>query len=353
MFFCKSKLSCAISGLILFILLCSYWKSDDLKEKFAFSKINKNKEVHISKEEVIKRESMQDHLLNKKAKDEKLATKEFKKEDKNIKNLSASNKNEAVDKPAVAVKREYISFKVEKKEGKISLEGKFKDMDQISKIQDRLNDIGVLYVNKELRSDEKLLGYKRVDDLVNILPIFVGSFIEGDISCQNNELLVEGKVASKEDKKKIEELLSQIKNVKVKSNIEVAQRKKIDEKEKEEFTKEIKDLLTMQKIEFKTNSAQLTPKGLMVVEKVAKILKKYPDIRVEIAGFTDSRGDEKKNLILSQKRVESVKKALIKEGIDPYRLRAKGYGEANPIAPNDTPENMAKNRRVEFMIIGE
>ncbi|NPA50834.1 MAG: hypothetical protein GXO02_04315, partial [Epsilonproteobacteria bacterium] len=46
MFFCKSKLSCAISGLILFILLCSYWKSDDLKEKFAFSKINKNKEVH-------------------------------------------------------------------------------------------------------------------------------------------------------------------------------------------------------------------------------------------------------------------------------------------------------------------
>jgi OmpA-OmpF porin, OOP family len=72
---------------------------------------------------------------------------------------------------------------------------------------------------------------------------------------------------------------------------------------------------------------------------------------LEIAGYTDNTGDAALNLALSQKRAEAVREALIKFGADADMLVAKGYGEADPIANNDTSEGRLKNRRIEYHVV--
>ena len=83
-----------------------------------------------------------------------------------------------------------------------------------------------------------------------------------------------------------------------------------------------------------------------------------PELIVEIMSHTDSKGSDKYNEKLSQQRAESVVAYLISKGIKPERLKAKGYGESKPVAPNenadgsDNPEGRAQNRRTDFKIIG-
>ena len=102
------------------------------------------------------------------------------------------------------------------------------------------------------------------------------------------------------------------------------------------------------------NKANLTPKGKEVVDRVANILKKYPGVKITIEGHTDSDGKAEYNLKLSQGRVDTVKAELVNSGISADRLKPIGYGETKPLVPNDSAENKARNRRVEFkVIIGE
>ncbi len=126
----------------------------------------------------------------------------------------------------------------------------------------------------------------------------------------------------------------------------------VTEEIKKEFQADIATVLSNRNIEFETDSAKLTLVGKSIVYKVAEVLKKYPHLKIEIAGHTDSDGDDKYNLELSQKRVDAVKALLVELGIDAKRLKAVGYGESKPLVPNNSPENKAKNRRVEFVIIG-
>lgn len=112
-------------------------------------------------------------------------------------------------------------------------------------------------------------------------------------------------------------------------------------------------------IYYEFNKSELT----MLAKKTLKrtiytIMNEFPQIVVEIGSHTDSKGSDSYNLKLSQKRAESVVNYLIENGINKERLRAKGYGETKPIAPNenedgtDNPEGRAKNRRTEFRVIG-
>ena len=88
------------------------------------------------------------------------------------------------------------------------------------------------------------------------------------------------------------------------------------------------------------------------IEKVAEILKANPKLKIEIDGYTDNIGSKKYNLILSKRRAESVKKILVKTyGINPKRIKVKGFGEAYPLVPNNTHTNRAINRRVEIIAI--
>lgn len=106
------------------------------------------------------------------------------------------------------------------------------------------------------------------------------------------------------------------------------------------------------KVLFPSESADLSPKSEVLIDEMARALREHPTLRrIEIGGHTDSSGDEDYNLKLSRERAESVRAALIKRGIAPNRLVAKGYGESEPIAPNVTNAGRAKNRRVDFSIL--
>jgi len=104
-------------------------------------------------------------------------------------------------------------------------------------------------------------------------------------------------------------------------------------------------------INFDNDSAKIKPQYTQKIEKFAEFLKKHPDVKAEIQGYTDNKGSEKYNLILSQKRAKAVYEALIKLGVNKNQLTWAGYGEKNPIASNDTAEGRAKNRRVVAKII--
>ena len=93
------------------------------------------------------------------------------------------------------------------------------------------------------------------------------------------------------------------------------------------------------------------------LRKLAEIIKKYPKSEVLIEGHTDGKGAEEYNQNLSEKRAASVKDWLVKKGgIEPNRMKTKGWGMAKPIAPNkkpdgsDNPEGRQKNRRVEIVV---
>lgn len=104
-------------------------------------------------------------------------------------------------------------------------------------------------------------------------------------------------------------------------------------------------------VNFEYNSAQLTPASLSALELVLQLLVANPDVNIELAAHTDDKGNDLYNLKLSQQRAQSVLNYLVSKGIDAQRLQAKGYGESKPIVPNDSDENCAKNRRVEFIIL--
>ncbi len=109
--------------------------------------------------------------------------------------------------------------------------------------------------------------------------------------------------------------------------------------------------VVLQNIFFETAKAVITPVSYPALDRVIEFMKKNPAIKVEIDGHTDNVGSESYNLRLSQARAQAVVDYLVKHGISRDRLVAKGFGESQPVAPNDTPEGRAKNRRVEFKIL--
>ena len=85
-------------------------------------------------------------------------------------------------------------------------------------------------------------------------------------------------------------------------------------------------------------------------DNLKEIMDKHPEINVVVTGYTDNVGNDASNLALSKRRAENIKKMLISKGIADSRVKAIGKGESNPIAPNNTKEGRAKNRRIEITI---
>ncbi len=107
--------------------------------------------------------------------------------------------------------------------------------------------------------------------------------------------------------------------------------------------------LVLEGVNFDNDSAKLRYDADEILDKAAATLKEWGDVKVEVAGYTDSNNSDAYNLELSNRRANAVRDYLISKGIDAGRLTAKGYGETNPIADNDTEEGRAKNRRVELV----
>ena len=89
-------------------------------------------------------------------------------------------------------------------------------------------------------------------------------------------------------------------------------------------------------------------KNPAVLDEVVEILKMNPAMTGEVRGYTDNTGSLELNRKLSDARAKAVRDYLVKQGIAPERIRAMGFGAAQPVAGNDTPEGRAQNRRVEL-----
>lgn len=118
--------------------------------------------------------------------------------------------------------------------------------------------------------------------------------------------------------------------------------------------------IVIKNIYYPYDKAYLTDKSLITIDTtLLEILNNNPDLIIEIGSHTDSKGSDKYNEELSQRRAQSVVDYLLEKGIDRERLKAKGYGETVPIEPNtnedgtDNVEGRAKNRRTEFKVIGK
>lgn len=107
--------------------------------------------------------------------------------------------------------------------------------------------------------------------------------------------------------------------------------------------------LVLEGVNFDHDRAALRQDAYPVLDQAAADLKEWGDVKVEINGYTDSRGKAGYNLKLSQRRAEAVRQYLISKGIAADRLTAKGFGEAHPVADNKTAEGRFKNRRVELI----
>ena len=101
-------------------------------------------------------------------------------------------------------------------------------------------------------------------------------------------------------------------------------------------------------VSFKSGTAVLTPDSLKKLDQVAAALKQGPQLKLEVAGYTDSAGDANRNLTLSAQRAQAVVTHLTGKGVAAARLTAKGFGPDNPVADNATPEGRQKNRRIEL-----
>jgi outer membrane protein OmpA-like peptidoglycan-associated protein len=108
---------------------------------------------------------------------------------------------------------------------------------------------------------------------------------------------------------------------------------------------------TLNNLFFDFDSSSLNKNSELELARVIELLKTNPKIVVEISAHTDDKGSDEYNNKLSQARAESVVKYLSENGIVKERLAAKGYGKTVPCVPNDSDENRAKNRRVEFKIL--
>ena len=105
------------------------------------------------------------------------------------------------------------------------------------------------------------------------------------------------------------------------------------------------DTVTLNNIHFLTASAELYEASKAGLDRLAEALKRHPSLRLEVGGHTDAVGKDEDNLVLSERRAKAVYDYLVGRGVDAARLTYRGYGESRPIAPNDTPEGRARNRR--------
>ena len=102
---------------------------------------------------------------------------------------------------------------------------------------------------------------------------------------------------------------------------------------------------------FETDKAAISSSAADLVRRISDMMKNNPDIKVAVVGHTDSSGQFKYNLQLSQRRAMAIVQALIKTGIETNRLAAVGVGPLSPVGTNDTTEGRAQNRRVELVLI--
>ncbi len=110
------------------------------------------------------------------------------------------------------------------------------------------------------------------------------------------------------------------------------------------------DLLGKGSIRFESGRAGIDPDSAGLLDRLTETALRCPTVNIEIAGHTDADGEEAFNQALSEKRAQAVMDYLVRAGLPADRFTAVGYGSTQPVAPNDTGEGKAQNRRIEFVV---
>src|SRR5690606_168925 len=104
-------------------------------------------------------------------------------------------------------------------------------------------------------------------------------------------------------------------------------------------------------VRFDNGKATIKPVSRPLLDRASEVLVEYPELRLQITGHTDDRGDRQRNLDLSLSRADAVKAYLVGHGVAPERLTTRGVGPDEPVADNASARGRAENRRIEFEVL--
>jgi outer membrane protein OmpA-like peptidoglycan-associated protein len=110
-------------------------------------------------------------------------------------------------------------------------------------------------------------------------------------------------------------------------------------------------VMNLKGVNFDDDQATLRPDALAILDEAVANLKRYPGMKIEVAGYTDSNNTPQHNLDLSERRAKAVMDYFLSKGVAADRLTFKGFGETQPIADNQTENGRAENRRVELRML--
>ena len=115
----------------------------------------------------------------------------------------------------------------------------------------------------------------------------------------------------------------------------------------------MKEKIVLRGVNFDFDKSTIRPDAKVILDEAAAILKRNPDVKVNVDGYTDSIGTKEYNQKLSERRAAAVADYLGQQGINRSNLIPRGFGLTNPVDSNKTPEGRAKNRRVELLVLGQ
>ncbi len=243
-------------------------------------------------------------------------------------------------------------------DGRLSILGDRPSLDGVSNaIVARLSaDFGGRNVSMESSNARELPVYWA--DTVNAAAKALRRMDQGTAELKRNKLYVEGIVNNEGDQLAIKQMLveltpsdvvwrTEFETVEPGANV-IAQRLT-----PAMCDADLANFMQGKQVQFRKSKTSLQKSAFSVIDGVVKILLTCPSGKVQIGGYTDSRGDPDLNLRLSAERAETVREYLAEQGINMARLDARGYGSLRPIADNKTAAGRAANRRIEFRVIGE
>jgi len=178
---------------------------------------------------------------------------------------------------------------------------------------------------------------------------------EGTLTVEPDTLIVAGRTGNTETSSEIARRLTEELGTGAEFELNVVYEEALDPiaslPTPEECVGRIQAIQDEGKIVFEPGSVTITEEAGLILDRIAGILPECRHVRMEISGHTDSQGREEMNLNLSQSRADAVLNGLLARNVLVSNLTAQGYGEAQPIADNETEEGRERNRRIEFRLL--
>ena len=232
-------------------------------------------------------------------------------------------------------------------DGKITLTGTVSTeahkqalFDAASKVIDPSNITNNIVVQAAVKVDQAI-----VDSLATLIGAMPPNLISGEAGFDGTSLYAKGVYISDTTRASFE---TAAKAVGVTPTLEARQTGTVDDAAA--IQQQLNDYVSANPIQFESGQAVLTPEANLILDQVAVYAKQLAGLTIEIQGHTDNQGSAVNNLTLSESRAKAVLDALVERAVPAEQLTSKGFGLTAPKVANDTAENRALNRRVEFAV---